>query len=85
MWQGIGRLKLPVMAVLLTNSLMMGTPLEALAAEICEPESSMFSMPVLSLVALVGAIVGGSNVPFLQCMLLRTVFIGVLITLFVVH
>ncbi|ESQ48577.1 hypothetical protein EUTSA_v10021156mg [Eutrema salsugineum] len=58
-FEGIGRLKLPVMAVMLTNSLLMGTPLEALAAEVCEPESSMFSMPVLSLVALIGATVGG--------------------------
>ncbi|VVA97581.1 unnamed protein product [Arabis nemorensis] len=58
-FEGIGKLKLPVMAVLLTNSLLMSTPLEALAAEICEPENSMFSMPVLSLVALVGATVGG--------------------------
>ncbi|XP_013638545.1 PREDICTED: protein FLUORESCENT IN BLUE LIGHT, chloroplastic isoform X1 [Brassica oleracea var. oleracea] len=59
MWQGIGRLKLPGMAVLLTNSLLMGTPLEALAADMCEPESSIFSMPFLLLVALVGATVGG--------------------------
>ncbi|KAF8110522.1 hypothetical protein N665_0083s0084 [Sinapis alba] len=59
MWQGIRRLKLPVMAVLLTNSILMGTPLEALAVEVCEPENSMFSMPILSLVALVGATVGG--------------------------
>ncbi|XP_010487198.1 PREDICTED: protein FLUORESCENT IN BLUE LIGHT, chloroplastic [Camelina sativa] len=58
-FEGIGRLKLPVMAVLLTNSLQMATPLEALAAETCEPESSMFSMPILLLVALVGATVGG--------------------------
>jgi len=58
-FEGIGRLKLPVMAVLLTNSLQMATPLEALAAEICEPESSMFSMPILLLVALIGATVGG--------------------------
>uniref|UniRef100_M4CBF5 Uncharacterized protein n=1 Tax=Brassica campestris TaxID=3711 RepID=M4CBF5_BRACM len=33
-FEGIGKLKLPVVAVLLTNSLLMGTPLEALAAEI---------------------------------------------------
>ncbi|CAN8270166.1 unnamed protein product [Cochlearia groenlandica] len=58
-FEGSGRLKLPMMAVLLTNSLLMATPLEALAAEICEPESSMFNMPVLLLVALVGATVGG--------------------------
>ncbi|KAG2315695.1 hypothetical protein Bca4012_066505 [Brassica carinata] len=59
-FEGVGRLKLPVMAVLLTNSFLMGTPLEALAAtEICEPESSIFNMPVLLLVALVGATVGG--------------------------
>ncbi|CAN7010882.1 hypothetical protein IGI04_011874 [Brassica rapa subsp. trilocularis] len=58
-FEGIGKLKLPVMAVLLTNSLMIATPLEALAAEICETESSIFNMPVLLLVALVGATVGG--------------------------
>ncbi|KAJ0249321.1 Protein FLUORESCENT IN BLUE LIGHT [Hirschfeldia incana] len=59
-FEGIGKLKLPVMAVLLTNSLLIGTPLEALAAtDICEPESSIFNMPVLLLVALVGATVGG--------------------------
>ncbi|XP_013749767.1 protein FLUORESCENT IN BLUE LIGHT, chloroplastic isoform X2 [Brassica napus] len=58
-FEGIGRLKLPTMAVLLTNSLLMGTPLEALAADMCEPESSIFSMPFLLLVALVGATVGG--------------------------
>ncbi|KAJ0264026.1 Protein FLUORESCENT IN BLUE LIGHT [Hirschfeldia incana] len=56
---GIRRLKSPVMAALLTNSFLMGTPLEALAAEICEPESSIFNMPLLLLVALVGATVGG--------------------------
>ncbi|CAN8259409.1 unnamed protein product [Cochlearia groenlandica] len=43
---GFGRFKLPVMC----------TPPEALAAEICEQESSMFRMPVLSLVALVGGL-----------------------------
>ncbi|XP_023641524.1 protein FLUORESCENT IN BLUE LIGHT, chloroplastic isoform X2 [Capsella rubella] len=58
-FEGIGRLKLPVMALLFTNSLQMATPLEALAAETCEPESSMFSMPILLLVALIGATVGG--------------------------
>ncbi|EFH61272.1 hypothetical protein ARALYDRAFT_478824 [Arabidopsis lyrata subsp. lyrata] len=58
-FEGIGTLKLPVMAALLTNSIQMATPFEALAAEICEPESSMFSMPILLLVALIGATVGG--------------------------
>ncbi|KAJ0264027.1 Protein FLUORESCENT IN BLUE LIGHT [Hirschfeldia incana] len=58
-FEGIRRLKSPVMAALLTNSFLMGTPLEALAAEICEPESSIFNMPLLLLVALVGATVGG--------------------------
>lgn len=61
-----------MLAMFLTNSLLMGTPLEALAAEVCEPESSMFSMPVLSLVALVGATVGGSHVPFLICIYAST-------------
>lgn len=50
-----------MMAALLTNSIQMATPFEALAAEICEPESSMFSMPILLLVALIGATVGGSD------------------------
>ncbi|KAL0717143.1 hypothetical protein Bca4012_066465 [Brassica carinata] len=48
------------MAVLLTNSLLVGTPLKASAAEICEPKSSIFRMPVLLLLALVGATVGGN-------------------------
>ncbi|XP_010552254.1 PREDICTED: protein FLUORESCENT IN BLUE LIGHT, chloroplastic isoform X2 [Tarenaya hassleriana] len=44
---------------LITNALMMGTPLEALA-ETCEPQqTSFFNMPLLLLVALVGATVGG--------------------------
>ncbi|KAJ4893581.1 hypothetical protein Rs2_20375 [Raphanus sativus] len=59
-FEGIGRLKLPVMAVFLTNSILMCKPLDAFAAEVCQPEfNSMFSMPVFSLVALVGATVGG--------------------------
>ncbi|KAJ4898084.1 hypothetical protein Rs2_24878 [Raphanus sativus] len=59
-FEGFGRLKLPVMAVLFTNSLLIGTPLQALSADICEPpESSVFNMPLLLLVALVGATVGG--------------------------
>lgn len=50
------------MTFLVTNALMWTTPLEALA-ETCEADSSIFNMPLLLFVALVGATVGGM-VPF---------------------
>ncbi|KAK9726870.1 hypothetical protein RND81_05G242600 [Saponaria officinalis] len=52
--------RFPALAFLLTNSLLMGLamPLEALA-ETCEADNSVFNMPLLLLVALVGATVGG--------------------------
>ncbi|KAL8171621.1 hypothetical protein V2J09_023425 [Rumex salicifolius] len=50
-----GMLALPL---LWTNVLMLAAPLEALA-ETCEAENSMFTMPLLLFVALVGATVGG--------------------------
>ncbi|GAB2268967.1 hypothetical protein Dimus_003902 [Dionaea muscipula] len=43
---------------LLINALLMAVPLEAIA-ETCEAETSLFNMPLLLLVALVGATVGG--------------------------
>lgn len=43
---------------LLANALLLAMPLEALA-ETCEADDSFFSMPLLLLVALVGATVGG--------------------------
>ncbi|KAF3626819.1 Protein FLUORESCENT IN BLUE LIGHT, chloroplastic [Capsicum annuum] len=45
-------------ALIVTNALMMTTPLDALA-QTCEPETSVFNMPLLLLVALIGATVGG--------------------------
>ncbi|KAL9228494.1 hypothetical protein vseg_004071 [Gypsophila vaccaria] len=52
--------RFPATAVLLINSMLMGLamPLEALA-ETCEADNSVFNMPLLLLVALVGATVGG--------------------------
>ncbi|XP_074268248.1 protein FLUORESCENT IN BLUE LIGHT, chloroplastic-like isoform X2 [Silene latifolia] len=53
--------KFPAMALVLTNAVLMGLamPLEALA-ETCEADSSsVFNMPLLLFVSLVGAIVGG--------------------------
>ncbi|KAJ4898070.1 hypothetical protein Rs2_24864 [Raphanus sativus] len=82
-FEGFGRLKLPVMAVLFTNSLLIGTPLQALSADICEPpESSVFNMPLLLLVALVGGTVGGS-LSFFQyiCFYERTVQWGFVATI----
>ncbi|KAM1240815.1 hypothetical protein ACFX2J_046087 [Malus domestica] len=52
------KLRFPAMGLLLGNSLMLTTPLEALA-EACEADDSGFSMPILLFVALVGATVGG--------------------------
>ncbi|KAM2908035.1 hypothetical protein COP2_047590 [Malus domestica] len=56
--QGDVKLRFPAMGLLLGNSLMLTTPLEALA-EACEADDSGFSMPILLFVALVGATVGG--------------------------
>ncbi|XP_074375841.1 protein FLUORESCENT IN BLUE LIGHT, chloroplastic isoform X2 [Apium graveolens] len=47
-----------VLALTITNALMLYTPLQALA-ETCESERSVFEMPLLLFVALVGATVGG--------------------------
>ncbi|XAR49870.1 hypothetical protein NMG60_11004038 [Bertholletia excelsa] len=48
----------PGMAVVATHALMWCMPFEALA-ETCEADSSVFNMPVLLFVALIGATVGG--------------------------
>ncbi|GAB2233473.1 hypothetical protein Droror1_Dr00002696 [Drosera rotundifolia] len=45
-------------AVLLANALVMAAPFEALA-ETCEADNSLFNMPLLLSVALIGATVGG--------------------------
>ena len=48
------------MELVVTNVLLVATPLDAMA-ETCETEQSVFSMnmPLLLLVALIGATVGG--------------------------
>ncbi|GAV61420.1 TPR_12 domain-containing protein [Cephalotus follicularis] len=58
--QGKEQFRSTAMAFLITNSLMMATPFEALA-DLCETDNSPFNMnmPVLLFVALVGAFVGG--------------------------
>ncbi|KAK4732138.1 hypothetical protein R3W88_025126 [Solanum pinnatisectum] len=48
----------PASALIVTNALMMTTPLDALA-QTCEADTSVSNMPLLLLVALVGATVGG--------------------------
>ncbi|KAF3949652.1 hypothetical protein CMV_024507 [Castanea mollissima] len=51
---------IPTMAFLVSNALMLSTPLKALA-ETCEADNSVFNMnmPLLLAVALIGATVGG--------------------------
>lgn len=56
--QGERVLRFPASALLLTNALLLAMPSEALA-ETCEADNSFFSMPLLLLVALIGATVGG--------------------------
>lgn len=51
--------KLPAMALLVANALMLTAPLEALA-ETCETNKSDYNMPLLLFVSLVGATVGGN-------------------------
>lgn len=48
----------PALALVIVNALMFSTPLEALA-ETCEADKSIFNMPLLLFVALIGATVGG--------------------------
>ncbi|KAL6137397.1 hypothetical protein ACLB2K_062689 [Fragaria x ananassa] len=52
------KLRFPAMELLISNALMLTTPLKALA-ETCEADNSFFNMPLLLSVALVGATVGG--------------------------
>ncbi|XP_038709877.1 protein FLUORESCENT IN BLUE LIGHT, chloroplastic isoform X1 [Tripterygium wilfordii] len=47
-----------MMELLVINALTLATPFEALA-ETCEPENSVFNMPLLLFIALIGATVGG--------------------------
>ncbi|KAE8689889.1 Protein FLUORESCENT IN BLUE LIGHT [Hibiscus syriacus] len=51
-------LRVPVTAFLATNVLIFTAPFKALA-ETCEADNSFFNMPLLLLVALIGATVGG--------------------------
>ncbi|XP_057504140.1 protein FLUORESCENT IN BLUE LIGHT, chloroplastic isoform X2 [Actinidia eriantha] len=48
----------PAVALIIANALMLSTPFEALA-ETCEAGQSVFTMPLLLFVALIGATVGG--------------------------
>ncbi|XP_022721629.1 protein FLUORESCENT IN BLUE LIGHT, chloroplastic-like isoform X2 [Durio zibethinus] len=52
------RLGVPVTAFLAANILMFSAPFKALA-ETCEADNSIFNMPLLLFVALIGATVGG--------------------------
>ncbi|KAJ0008097.1 hypothetical protein Pint_29208 [Pistacia integerrima] len=56
--QGKVLLKSTAMTFFLTNAFMLTTPFKALA-ETCEADNSFFNMPLLLLVALIGATVGG--------------------------
>ncbi|KAE8709056.1 Protein FLUORESCENT IN BLUE LIGHT [Hibiscus syriacus] len=56
--EGDLQLRVPVTAFLATNVLIFSAPFKALA-ETCEADNSFFNMPLLLLVALVGATVGG--------------------------
>lgn len=50
--------RFPPVAFVATNALMLATPLNALA-ETCETDNSVYNMPLLLFVSLVGATVGG--------------------------
>ncbi|GMJ14219.1 FLUORESCENT IN BLUE LIGHT [Hibiscus trionum] len=52
------RLRVPATAFLAANALIFTAPFKALA-ETCEADNSFFNMPLLLLVALIGATVGG--------------------------
>uniref|UniRef100_A0A7N0TYM9 Uncharacterized protein n=1 Tax=Kalanchoe fedtschenkoi TaxID=63787 RepID=A0A7N0TYM9_KALFE len=56
--EGKSHYKLPPMALLFANVLMLVEPFEA-SAETCQATDSMFKMPILLAVALIGATVGG--------------------------
>lgn len=50
--------KSTAMTLFLTNAFLLTTPFKALA-ETCEADNSFFNMPLLLVVALIGATVGG--------------------------
>ncbi|XP_015901740.2 protein FLUORESCENT IN BLUE LIGHT, chloroplastic [Ziziphus jujuba] len=56
--QGNIQINFPAMAFCISNALMFTVPFKALA-ETCEAENSLFNMPILLSVALIGATVGG--------------------------
>ena len=64
LWQGDIKVNFPAVAFLVSNALMFTAPFKALA-ETCEADNSLFNMPVLLAVALVGATVGGKGLPIL--------------------
>lgn len=61
-WQEILQFRNSAATIIVANALMMTSPLDALA-ETCEVDNSpfnmLFNMPILLLVALIGATVGG--------------------------
>ena len=58
-WQVMLLGRSPSVALIIANALMLITPFEALA-ETCEADQSVFNMPLLLFVALIGATVGGN-------------------------
>ncbi|KAA8541610.1 hypothetical protein F0562_022762 [Nyssa sinensis] len=56
--EGMVLIRFPAIAFIVTNALMLTAPFEALA-ETCESDNSVFNMPLLLFVALIGATVGG--------------------------
>ena len=56
--QGKVQSRSTAMAFVVTNAFMLTTALKALA-ETCEADNSLFNMPLLLFVALIGATVGG--------------------------
>ncbi|OVA04219.1 Tetratricopeptide repeat-containing domain [Macleaya cordata] len=56
--QGMKKHRFPLAAFAVANALMLTRPLQALA-ETCEANNSLFDMPLLLAVALIGATVGG--------------------------
>uniref|UniRef100_A0A5B7A6Z7 Uncharacterized protein n=1 Tax=Davidia involucrata TaxID=16924 RepID=A0A5B7A6Z7_DAVIN len=56
--EGMVLIRFPAIAFIVTNALMLTAPFQALA-ETCEADKSVFDMPLLLFVALIGATVGG--------------------------
>lgn len=63
LWQENMQVNFPAMAFLVSNALMFTAPFKALA-ETCEADNSVFNMPILLSVALIGATVGGMDYLF---------------------